>query len=79
MEKLLRNTKRYVSLFSEIAEKIMPERTKEKTTEEQWENMDAILLEQRLNNQLEGSGNPQNQLPPALKRNFDVFITAGPN
>ena len=79
LDKIQRNTKRYVSIFSELAEKLMPERTKEKTTEERWENMDVLLHEQRLNNYMDGSNNPQNQLPPQLKRNFEVFITAGSN
>ncbi len=89
---ILQNTKRYISLFSDVIEEIMPNPTKQIISEDNQE-IDDIVNRQRLANiniTNAASGNDtinaqrkttpifKNELPKDLRRKYNVIIVRGP-
>ena len=71
VELILKNTRRYVKLFCEAIDKIMPQKDKRFKDEESEEIEDIILRqrEQNLENNPEGnSKSDKSKLPPEIKR-----------
>jgi hypothetical protein len=66
MKSILKNTKRYSQLFFEVSSRLLPERLKQYTIEEEYQHLDLILQNQRLENLrlVHSDPNPSNQLPP---------------
>ena len=89
---ILQNTKRYISLFSDVIEEIMPNPTKQIISEDNQE-IDDIVNRQRLaninlTNAASGNGTInttrkttpifKNELPKDLRRKYNVIIVRGP-
>lgn len=71
VEQILHNSKRYLNLFYEAADKVMP-KTTARVREDDMETIDEIITHQRLQNvQSNGEGKHQAEeknLPPELLR-----------
>ncbi len=81
MKSILKNTKRYSQLFFEVSSRLLPERLKQYSIEEEYQHLDLILQNQRLENLrlVHSDPNPSNQLPPQLRSTFETYILSGPN
>ena len=88
VDRIKSNTKRYVDLFNKIIDLQMPKRNEE-LPEGAEESVSSILYKQRLEN-MEANADkmaanyisdkdPFNNLPPELRRNYEVYIIRGPD
>jgi DNA replication licensing factor MCM7 len=86
VNRVLRNTKRYVTLFHEAIDKLMPEQNVNSPAGYE-ETVTDILCKQRKQNiesNLDNtngnyltSNDPYNNLPPELQRNYELYIIRG--
>ncbi|CAI2386669.1 unnamed protein product [Moneuplotes crassus] len=87
VDRVARNTKRYISLFSEIIDKLMPERTMPPPDGYE-ESVSSIIFKQRMENiQANKEKNdanyrtiedPRDKLAPQMARNYELYIIRGP-
>lgn len=73
------NTKRFLNLFYEVVDKVMPKRTV-KNNEEDIEPIEEVILNQRMANLQANNGNnsekqvTKDQIPPELLRKYEIII-----
>jgi DNA replication licensing factor MCM7 len=78
------NTKRYLNLLYDVADKAMPKRTL-KNSEDDIEPIEEVILNQRMANLNANNGNGsdrhvnKDQIPPELLRKFEIIIVPGGN
>ena len=87
VERVKINTKRYVTLFSEVIDQRMPEQN-QALSEKVQESISYIILKQRMENMAARSEkmaqnylterDPQNDMPAELKRTYELHIVRGP-
>ena len=88
VDRVKRNTKRYVSLFSEIIDQQMPAQN-QNIPEDEEQSVSYILYKQRMENMANNaekrakdyiqSRDPQDDMPPQLKRTYELHILRGEN
>ncbi|XP_046988430.1 DNA replication licensing factor Mcm7 [Schistocerca americana] len=76
MESVIMNTRRYVNIFSEVVEELLPDYKEHEVTAK--DSLDVYIehrqmLEQRLR-QTGEQRNPQNKYPPELMRRFEIYF-----
>ncbi|CAI2386841.1 unnamed protein product [Moneuplotes crassus] len=88
VQRVTRNTKRYISLFSQAIDKLMPKRTMPPPDDYE-ESVASIIYKQRCENmQADKEKNeanfrvfndPKNQLPLEMSRDYELYILRGEN
>nr|CAB3462320.1 unnamed protein product [Digitaria exilis] len=75
LQRVTENTRRYIGLFAEAMDELMPEPTETYTVDEDRD----ILMTQRVDEVGEGGADgtdPLHRMPPEIKRFFEVYIKA---
>ncbi|OEL23179.1 DNA replication licensing factor MCM7, partial [Dichanthelium oligosanthes] len=75
LQRVTENTRRYIGIFSEAMDELMPEPTEAYTVDEDRD----ILMTQRVDEGADGGADgtdPLQRMPPEIKRFFEVYIKA---
>uniref|UniRef100_A0ACD5YJN3 Uncharacterized protein n=2 Tax=Avena sativa TaxID=4498 RepID=A0ACD5YJN3_AVESA len=75
LQRVTENTKRYIGIFAEAVDELMPEPTEAFTVDEDRD----ILMTQRVDEGADGGADgtdPLQRMPPEIKRFFEVYIKA---
>ncbi|ONM01182.1 DNA replication licensing factor MCM7 [Zea mays] len=75
LQRVTENTRRYIGIFAEAMDEIMPEPTEAYTVDEDQD----ILMTQRVDEGADGGADgtdPLQKMPPEIKRFFEVYIKA---
>eukprot|EP00897_Mesotaenium_endlicherianum_P004516 jgi/Mesen1/4092/ME000214S03275 len=80
VERIRSNARRYTALFAEAVDELLPEAIPTEPSQDQEEDAYDVLMRQRLEDDqaaTESSSDPRRQLPPELRRRYELRIQPG--